>query len=64
MVWKNGTDVSCVTSGVVEVLCNFPVPGLDWSEDSADDDEEEDEEEAETFVPFQSSWRPRNGSVS
>lgn len=56
--------MSCVTSGVVEVLCNFPVPGLDWSEDSADDDEEEDEEEAETFVPFQSSWRPRNGSVS
>uniref|UniRef100_A0A674MES1 INO80 complex subunit D n=2 Tax=Takifugu rubripes TaxID=31033 RepID=A0A674MES1_TAKRU len=39
----------------------FPHLGLDWSEDSADDDEEEDEEEAETFVPFQSSWRPRNG---
>lgn len=36
------------------------LPGLDWSEDSADDD---DEEETETFFPFQSSWRPQNGSV-
>lgn len=36
------------------------LPGLDWSEDSADDD---DEEEAVTFVPYQSSWRPQNGSV-
>uniref|UniRef100_A0AAQ4R2J2 INO80 complex subunit D n=1 Tax=Gasterosteus aculeatus aculeatus TaxID=481459 RepID=A0AAQ4R2J2_GASAC len=36
----------------------FPHLGLDWSEDSADDDDEE--EEAETFVPFQSSWRPPN----
>ncbi|XP_049904357.1 INO80 complex subunit D isoform X5 [Epinephelus moara] len=38
----------------------FPHLGLDWSEDSADDDDDE-EEEAETFVPFQSSWRPQNG---
>ncbi|KAA8588112.1 hypothetical protein FQN60_001306 [Etheostoma spectabile] len=37
----------------------FPHLGLDWSEDSADDDD--DEEEAETFVPFQNSWRPQNG---
>lgn len=41
------------------------VPGLDWSEDSADDvDDDDDEDEAGAFIPFQSSWRPRNGSVS
>lgn len=41
------------------------VPGLDWSEDSADDvDDDADEDEAGAFIPFQNSWRPRNGSVS
>lgn len=38
------------------------LPGLDWSEDSADD-ADYDEEEAETCIPFQSSWKPQNGSV-
>lgn len=38
------------------------LPGLDWSEDSADDGD--DGEEAETLLPFQSPWRPQNGSVS
>lgn len=37
--------------------------GLDWSEDSADD-VEDDEDETETFIPFRSSWRPQNGSVT
>lgn len=39
------------------------LPGLDWSEDSADD-ADNDEEEAEICIPFQSSWKPQNGSVS
>ncbi|XP_010736056.2 INO80 complex subunit Da [Larimichthys crocea] len=40
----------------------FPHLGLDWSEDSADDDDDYDDvEEAETFTPFQNSWRPQNG---
>lgn len=42
------------------LLSNY-LPGLDWSEDSADDDIEKEEEES--LAPFQISWRPQNRFV-